>query len=181
MPTVSLLHVDMLVRLVVATALGALVGYEREREGKPAGVRTHGMVALGAASSHSCPLTVSRAIVIPHASRRKSSRVSASSARAILHQRPQRPWADHHREPLGHRGHRSRRRCRDAGHVSRHRGPRVSASAIRSEAAAEGGTPGSRVAPQTPPCVTIETKARQEIAQFYTDAETSVSSVLVHQ
>ena len=49
MPTVSLLHGDMLVRLVIATALGALVGYEREREGKPAGVRTHGMVALGAA------------------------------------------------------------------------------------------------------------------------------------
>ena len=49
MPTVSLLHVDMLVRLIIATALGALVGYEREREGKPAGVRTHGMVALGAA------------------------------------------------------------------------------------------------------------------------------------
>lgn len=49
MPTVSLLHVDMLVRLIIATALGALVGYERERMGKPAGVRTHGMVALGAA------------------------------------------------------------------------------------------------------------------------------------
>ena len=49
MPTMSLLHGDMLVRLVIATALGALVGYEREREGKPAGVRTHGMVALGAA------------------------------------------------------------------------------------------------------------------------------------
>ena len=41
MPTVSLLHVDMLVRLIIATALGALVGYERDR--------THGMVALGAA------------------------------------------------------------------------------------------------------------------------------------
>ena len=49
MPTVSVLHGDMLVRLIIATALGALVGYEREREGKPAGVRTHGMVALGAA------------------------------------------------------------------------------------------------------------------------------------
>jgi putative Mg2+ transporter-C (MgtC) family protein len=29
--------------------LGALVGYERERAGKPAGVRTNGMVGLGAA------------------------------------------------------------------------------------------------------------------------------------
>ncbi|HLG54282.1 MAG TPA: MgtC/SapB family protein [Vicinamibacterales bacterium] len=48
MPGLTLLHVDMLVRLIIAAALGALVGYERERMGKPAGVRTHGMVALGA-------------------------------------------------------------------------------------------------------------------------------------
>ena len=43
------LHAGMLARLVAATLLGALVGYERERTGKPAGVRTHGMVGLGAA------------------------------------------------------------------------------------------------------------------------------------
>lgn len=43
------LHVWMLVRLVMAVLLGALVGYERERQGKPAGLRTHAMVALGAA------------------------------------------------------------------------------------------------------------------------------------
>lgn len=43
------LHPQMLIRLIVAVALGALVGYERERDGKPAGVRTHGMVSLGAA------------------------------------------------------------------------------------------------------------------------------------
>lgn len=43
------LHADMLLRLVAAVLLGALVGYERERTGKPAGVRTHGMVSLGAA------------------------------------------------------------------------------------------------------------------------------------
>ena len=43
------LHGPMVLRLVVAAALGALVGYERERSGKPAGVRTHGMVCLGAA------------------------------------------------------------------------------------------------------------------------------------
>ncbi|MBK9312641.1 MAG: MgtC/SapB family protein [Acidobacteria bacterium] len=42
-------HPQMLLRLVVAVVLGALVGYERERKGKPAGVRTHGMVCLGAA------------------------------------------------------------------------------------------------------------------------------------
>ncbi len=43
------LHVWMLIRLVMAVLLGALVGYERERQGKPAGLRTHAMVALGAA------------------------------------------------------------------------------------------------------------------------------------
>ena len=43
------LHVWMLIRLLVAVLLGGLVGYERERQGKPAGLRTHAMVALGAA------------------------------------------------------------------------------------------------------------------------------------
>ncbi len=43
------LHVEMLLRLCIAMVLGSLVGYERERAGKPAGVRTHGMVSLGAA------------------------------------------------------------------------------------------------------------------------------------
>ena len=43
------LHAWMLVRLLIAVLLGSLVGYERERQGKPAGLRTHAMVALGAA------------------------------------------------------------------------------------------------------------------------------------
>lgn len=48
--TISLaLEAQMLLRLLLATGLGALVGYERERAGKPAGVRTHSMVSLGAA------------------------------------------------------------------------------------------------------------------------------------
>lgn len=36
-------------RLAIAAALGGLIGFERERKGKAAGVRTHMMVALGAA------------------------------------------------------------------------------------------------------------------------------------
>ncbi len=36
-------------RLLVAAALGGLLGYEREQQGKSAGVRTHMMVAIGAA------------------------------------------------------------------------------------------------------------------------------------
>ena len=37
------------VRLVVAVILGGLLGFEREREGKSAGLRTHMLVALGSA------------------------------------------------------------------------------------------------------------------------------------
>lgn len=43
----QLAHV--LVRLVAATLLGAIVGLERERAGKPAGLRTHMLVTLGTA------------------------------------------------------------------------------------------------------------------------------------
>ena len=38
------------VRLVVAVILGGLVGYERERLGKKAGIRVYGAVCLGACS-----------------------------------------------------------------------------------------------------------------------------------
>jgi putative Mg2+ transporter-C (MgtC) family protein len=37
------------VRLVVAALLGGILGFEREQKGKAAGVRTHMLVALGAA------------------------------------------------------------------------------------------------------------------------------------
>lgn len=36
-------------RLVVAAVLGGILGYERERQGKSAGVRTHMLVAIGSA------------------------------------------------------------------------------------------------------------------------------------
>ncbi|MEX3776955.1 MgtC/SapB family protein [Pseudomonas sp. MYb118] len=37
------------VRLLIAALLGAILGFEREHKGKAAGVRTHMLVALGAA------------------------------------------------------------------------------------------------------------------------------------
>jgi len=37
------------IRVIVAALLGALLGWERERAGKSAGLRTHMLVALGAA------------------------------------------------------------------------------------------------------------------------------------
>jgi putative Mg2+ transporter-C (MgtC) family protein len=39
----------ILIRLVAAILAGAVVGIQRERSGKPAGIRTHMLVALGAA------------------------------------------------------------------------------------------------------------------------------------
>jgi putative Mg2+ transporter-C (MgtC) family protein len=41
--------VRVLLRLTVALLLGAVVGYQRERIGKPAGLRTHMLVAAGTA------------------------------------------------------------------------------------------------------------------------------------
>ena len=39
----------LLVRLLLAAVLGGVLGYEREKKGKAAGVRTHMLVAMGAA------------------------------------------------------------------------------------------------------------------------------------
>ena len=39
----------IMLRLLVAALLGGLLGYEREQHGKSAGVRTHMLVAIGAA------------------------------------------------------------------------------------------------------------------------------------
>ena len=39
----------IVIRLLLAAALGAVLGYERERRGKAAGLRTHMLVAIGAA------------------------------------------------------------------------------------------------------------------------------------
>jgi putative Mg2+ transporter-C (MgtC) family protein len=41
--------VRVIVRLLAALALGALVGYQRERMGKAAGLRTHMLVSMGTA------------------------------------------------------------------------------------------------------------------------------------
>mgnify|MGYP001627793729 CR=1 FL=1 len=41
---------DMFVRLSVATGIGFLLGLERELRGKPAGLRSHMLVAMGSAA-----------------------------------------------------------------------------------------------------------------------------------
>jgi putative Mg2+ transporter-C (MgtC) family protein len=40
---------QIIIRLVAATLLGSALGFDRELRGKPAGMRTHALVALGAA------------------------------------------------------------------------------------------------------------------------------------
>ena len=39
----------MALRLLLAGALGAVIGYQRERAGKPAGLRTHMLICVGSA------------------------------------------------------------------------------------------------------------------------------------
>jgi putative Mg2+ transporter-C (MgtC) family protein len=45
----SMLHLDLLGRLVLAALLGGVVGLERELSGKPAGLRTNLLICVGAA------------------------------------------------------------------------------------------------------------------------------------
>lgn len=42
-------ELGMVLRLLLAAALGAIIGYQRERAGKPAGLRTHILICVGAA------------------------------------------------------------------------------------------------------------------------------------
>jgi len=43
------IELEMILRLLLATALGAAIGYQRERAGKVAGLRTHTLICVGAA------------------------------------------------------------------------------------------------------------------------------------
>ena len=43
------IELEMILRLLLAVALGAVIGYQRERTGKPAGLRTHILICVGAA------------------------------------------------------------------------------------------------------------------------------------
>jgi putative Mg2+ transporter-C (MgtC) family protein len=43
------IELEMVLRLLLAAALGAAIGYQRERAKKPAGLRTHVLISAGAA------------------------------------------------------------------------------------------------------------------------------------
>jgi putative Mg2+ transporter-C (MgtC) family protein len=44
------LDVTLIVRILVGTALGGIIGYERDIHGRPAGLRTHALVALASST-----------------------------------------------------------------------------------------------------------------------------------
>jgi putative Mg2+ transporter-C (MgtC) family protein len=44
-----LLEIEMVLRLLLAAVLGGVIGFQREKAGKPAGLRTHALIAMGAA------------------------------------------------------------------------------------------------------------------------------------
>ena len=44
------LDLELVVRIVVGTALGSVIGYERDIHGRPAGLRTHAVVALASST-----------------------------------------------------------------------------------------------------------------------------------
>jgi len=44
------LDAELVLRIVVGTALGGIIGYERDIHGRPAGLRTHAVVALASAT-----------------------------------------------------------------------------------------------------------------------------------
>ncbi len=46
----QLTHLEIFIRLTLALLAGAIIGLERERVEKPAGMRTHALVSLGAAA-----------------------------------------------------------------------------------------------------------------------------------
>ena len=43
------IELEMVLRLLLAATLGAVIGYQRERANKPAGLRTHTLICAGAA------------------------------------------------------------------------------------------------------------------------------------
>ena len=49
MPAALPENLDMLVKILVAALLGAMVGFERDKHGRAAGLRTHLLVSMGAA------------------------------------------------------------------------------------------------------------------------------------
>jgi len=44
------IELEMVLRLLLAAVLGAIIGFQREKADKPAGIRTHSLICVGAAT-----------------------------------------------------------------------------------------------------------------------------------
>lgn len=53
-------YIEPIVQLIIASALGAAIGYERESQDKPVGIRTHVLISLA-----SCLLTLVSVLEFP--------------------------------------------------------------------------------------------------------------------
>lgn len=60
---ITLFDIEIVIRLFISVGLGALIGYEREMTHKPAGLRTHIFVCMGA-----CLFTISSFYLLPEGS-----------------------------------------------------------------------------------------------------------------
>jgi putative Mg2+ transporter-C (MgtC) family protein len=74
----------VLIRLVAAAALGAVVGFQRERLGKPAGLRTHMLVAVGSALFIVVPIELHMSSSLPNVLQGVSTGIGFIGAGAIL-------------------------------------------------------------------------------------------------
>jgi putative Mg2+ transporter-C (MgtC) family protein len=74
----------VVIRLLGAACLGAVAGLQRESMGKPAGLRTHMLVALGAALFVAVPIELGLATSIPHVLQGVATGIGFIGAGAIL-------------------------------------------------------------------------------------------------
>jgi putative Mg2+ transporter-C (MgtC) family protein len=74
----------VMVRLVGAACLGAVAGLQRERAGKPAGLRTHMLVSLGAAVFVIVPIEVGMSAALPNVLQGVATGIGFIGAGAIL-------------------------------------------------------------------------------------------------
>lgn len=58
--TITWLDIELVIRIFVAVILGGIIGYEREISHKPAGLRTHIFVSMGA-----CLFTIASFFLLP--------------------------------------------------------------------------------------------------------------------
>jgi putative Mg2+ transporter-C (MgtC) family protein len=74
----------VLVRLIGAAGLGAVAGLQRERSGKPAGLRTHMLVALGAAVFILVPIELGLSAAVANVLQGVATGIGFIGAGAIL-------------------------------------------------------------------------------------------------